>query len=44
MHVIYLSEIVNEDSLSRYLESRKDVEIELNRGNYNFTTLRAGIM
>ena len=42
--VIYLSGIINEDSLSRHLESRKDVEIELNRGNYYFTTLRAGII
>ncbi|MFT6333475.1 MAG: hypothetical protein ACI86M_003897 [Saprospiraceae bacterium] len=41
---IYLSGIVNEGSLSSHLESRKDVEIELNRGSYNFTTLRAGII
>jgi uncharacterized protein YbjT (DUF2867 family) len=43
-HVIYLSGIVNEDSLSRHLESRKAVEAELNKGSYNFTTLRAGII
>ncbi len=43
-HVIYLSGIVNEDSLSRHLESRKTVEIELGKGHYNFTTLRAGII
>ncbi len=42
--VIYLSGIVNEDSLSRHLESRKDVEMELDKGNYHFTTLRAGII
>lgn len=43
-HVIYLSGIVNEKSLSRHLSSRKAVEMELARGNYNFTTLRAGII
>jgi uncharacterized protein YbjT (DUF2867 family) len=43
-HVIYLSGIVNEESLSRHLSSRKTVEIELGRGNYHFTTLRAGII
>lgn len=43
-HAIYLSGIVNEDSLSSHLESRKAVEIELARGSYSFTTLRAGII
>lgn len=43
-HVIYLSGIVNEESLSRHLESRKAVEIELAKGTYHFTTLRAGII
>jgi uncharacterized protein YbjT (DUF2867 family) len=43
-HVIYLSGIINEDSLSRHLESRKAVEFELKKGNYHFTTLRAGII
>ncbi len=43
-HVIYLSGIVNEDNLSKHLSSRKDVEIELSKANYNFTTLRAGII
>lgn len=43
-HVVYLSGIVNETSLSEHLASRKNVEIELAKGNYNFTTLRAGII
>ncbi|WP_147678336.1 SDR family oxidoreductase [Algibacter pacificus] len=43
-HVIYLSGIVNETELSKHLSSRKNVEIELAKGNYNFTTLRAGII
>ncbi|MFO8234402.1 MAG: SDR family oxidoreductase [Bacteroidales bacterium] len=43
-HVIYLSGIVNESELSEHLSSRKDVETELGKGNYNFTTLRAGII
>ncbi len=43
-HVIYLSGIVNEKSLSIHLASRKAVEDELGRGNYHLTTLRAGII
>lgn len=43
-HVIYLSGIVNDSELSKHLSSRKDVEIELEKGSYNFTTLRAGII
>jgi uncharacterized protein YbjT (DUF2867 family) len=43
-HVIYLSGIVNESELSKHLSSRKEVEIELGKGSYNFTTLRAGII
>ncbi|NER14679.1 DUF2867 domain-containing protein [Leptobacterium flavescens] len=43
-HVIYLSGIVNEEALSEHLASRKAVEDELAKGNYNFTTLRAGII
>lgn len=43
-HVIYLSGIVNEDKLSEHLLSRKNVEDELAKGSYNFTTLRAGII
>ena len=43
-HVIYLSGIINEKALSRHLSSRKAVEIELGKGNYHFTTLRAGII
>ena len=43
-HVVYLSGIVNETQLSKHLASRKTVEIELGKGNYNFTALRAGII
>lgn len=43
-HVIYLSGMVNEDKLSPHLASRKKVEDELKKGEYNFTTLRAGII
>jgi len=43
-HLIYLSGIVNESELSKHLSSRKDVEIELSKGTYGFTALRAGII
>ncbi|MDG1528877.1 MAG: SDR family oxidoreductase [Polaribacter sp.] len=43
-HVVYLSGIVNELELSKHLTSRKNVEIELSKGDYNFTALRAGII
>ena len=43
-HVIYLSGIINDNNLSKHLASREKVEIELSKGNYNFTTLRAGIV
>lgn len=43
-HVIYLSGITNEDVLSKHLSSRQAVEDELAKGNYHFTTLRAGII
>ena len=43
-HLVYLSGIVNESTLSKHLTSRKNVEIELGKGQYNFTTLRAGII
>lgn len=43
-HVVYLSGIVNESALSKHLTSRKNVEVELSKGQYNFTTLRAGII
>ncbi len=43
-HVIYLSGIINEDSLSEHLASRKAVEEELAKGVYHLTTLRAGII
>jgi len=43
-HVLYLSGIINETSLSKHLGSRKQVEEELARGEYNFTTLRAGVI
>lgn len=43
-HVIYLSGIVNESELSKHLRSRLAVEEELGKGEYNLTTLRAGII
>ncbi|MGF1637959.1 MAG: SDR family oxidoreductase [Cyclobacteriaceae bacterium] len=43
-HVIYLSGIINDHSLSKHLASRKAVEGELEKGDYHFTTLRAGII
>jgi uncharacterized protein YbjT (DUF2867 family) len=43
-HIIYLSGIINEDNLSEHLESRKTVEQELKKGQFNLTTLRAGII
>jgi len=43
-HVVYLSGIVNETELSKHLSSRKNVETELGKGKYYFTTLRAGII
>jgi uncharacterized protein YbjT (DUF2867 family) len=43
-HVLYLGGIVNDSLLSKHLSSRKQVEIELKQGGYNFTALRAGII
>lgn len=43
-HVIYLSGIVNDSSLSEHLASRKAVEVELGKGRFHLTTLRAGII
>ncbi len=42
--VIYLSGIVNDNSLSKHLSSRKKVEDVLNSGSFHVTTLRAGII
>ncbi|GAA0873487.1 SDR family oxidoreductase [Gangjinia marincola] len=42
--VIYLSGIVNEEHLSKHLQSRKNVEQILYKGNYHLTVLRAGII
>lgn len=42
--VIYLTGIVNEDQLSKHLQSRKDVEEELKSDLYSLTVLRAGII
>lgn len=42
--VIYLSGIVNDESLSKHLSSRKKVEDILNTGKFAATTLRAGII
>lgn len=43
-HVIYLGGIINEKTLSKHLTSRKAVEVELGKGSFNFTSLRAGII
>ncbi len=43
-HVVYLGGIVNESNLSEHLESRKNVEQELSKGKYHFTSFRAGII
>ncbi len=43
-HVVYLSGMVNEETLSEHLASRKAVEKELQKGDYHLTTLRAGII
>ncbi|WP_348810680.1 SDR family oxidoreductase [Flavobacterium maritimum] len=42
--VIYLSGIVNDQTLSKHLSSRKAVETILNTGAFATTTLRAGII
>lgn len=42
--VIYLSGIVNDEKLSKHLNSRKLVEEILASGSYHLTTLRAGII
>jgi uncharacterized protein YbjT (DUF2867 family) len=42
--VVYLSGIINESALSQHLESRKNVEVELGKGKYALTALRAGII
>lgn len=42
--VVYLSGIVNEDVLSKHLQSRKQVEDILYKGKYNTTVLRAAII
>jgi uncharacterized protein YbjT (DUF2867 family) len=42
--VIYLSGIVNEEILSKHLNSRSNVEKILGSGSYSLTTLRAGII
>jgi uncharacterized protein YbjT (DUF2867 family) len=42
--VIYLSGIINDQSLSRHLASRKAVEAILARQTFRLTTLRAGII
>ncbi|MET2984633.1 SDR family oxidoreductase [Aureibaculum conchae] len=42
--VIYLSGIVNDDSLSKHLASRKQVEETLKSDTYALTTFRAGII
>ena len=43
-HVVYLGGIVNDESLSRHLGSRLEVERQLSKGKYHFTALRASII
>ena len=42
--VVYLSGIINDEELSKHLESRKKVEEILYSGNFNLTVLRAAII
>ena len=42
--VIYLSGIINDNQLSKHLQSRKNVEDILYKGKYHLTVLRAGII
>ena len=42
--VIYLSGIINDNELSKHLQSRSNVEDILYQGNYKVTVLRAGII
>lgn len=42
--VVYLSGIINESHLSKHLQSRKNVEEILYKGNFKTTVLRAGII
>jgi len=42
--VIYLSGIINEEKLSKHLQSRMAVELILAEGDFHLTTLRAGIV
>lgn len=44
VQVIYLSGIINQSLLSKHLKSRENVELELQKGKYKLTTLRAGII
>ncbi len=43
-HVIYLGGIVNDDELSKHLQSRLVTEEIIGSGNYHFTAFRAGII
>ena len=42
--VIFLTGIINEEKLSKHLQSRKDVEQALQSSEYSLTSLRAGII
>lgn len=42
--VIYLSGVINQGHLSKHLSSRKNVGEVLEKGDFNLTTLRAGII
>ncbi|CAN5545288.1 SDR family oxidoreductase [soil metagenome] len=44
IQVIYLSGIINDQKLSKHLQSRKLVEEILSSGSFHLTTLRAGII
>lgn len=44
IQVIYLSGIINEEKLSKHLQSRKNVEEILYKGDFNLTVLRAAII
>lgn len=42
--VVFLTGIINEEKLSKHLQSRKNVEEALQSSNYGLTSLRAGII
>lgn len=42
--IVYLSGIVNDENLSKHLQSRKEVDLVLRKGKIPVTTLKAGII